>query len=68
MVRRLVLLVCLIALAAPAWIQAQPAPPALSGAVNDFAGVIDADNRQAITDLSARLQQATGDWLVVAHR
>ena len=66
MVRRLVLLVCLIALAAPAWIQAQPAPPALSGAVNDFAGVIDADNRQAITDLSARLQQATGDWLVVA--
>ncbi len=65
--RRLVLLViCLLALASSARLHAQPLPPALTGAVNDFAGVIDAGNRQAITDLSGRLQQATGDWLVVA--
>ena len=42
------------------------APPALTGAVNDFAGVIDAANRDAIARLSDRLQQTTGDVLVVA--
>jgi uncharacterized protein len=61
-----VLVVCLIALAIPARSAAQPPPPTLSGAVNDFAGVIDRDDAQALTDLSTRLTQATGDVLVVA--
>ena len=65
--RRLVLIVvCLAALVTPTRSHAQPPPPALTGAVNDFAGVIDRDNAQALTDLSARLTQATGDVLVVA--
>ena len=46
--------------------RAAQAPPALTGAVNDFAGVIDAANRDAIARLSERLQQTTGDVLVVA--
>ncbi len=41
-------------------------PPALTGAVNDFAGVIDAGHRDAIARLAYRLQQTTGDVLVVA--
>jgi uncharacterized protein len=66
-VRRLVLIVvCVAALVTPTRSHAQPPPPALTGAVNDFAGVIDRDNAQALTDLSARLTQATGDVLVVA--
>lgn len=66
-VRRLLLLVvCLAALVTPSLSHAQPPPPALTGAVNDLAGVIDRDNAQALTDLSARLTQATGDVLVVA--
>ena len=44
---------------------AQP-PPALTGAVNDFAGVIDPGNEAAITRLSDALQRATGDVLIVA--
>ena len=65
--RRLVLIVvCLAALVTPSRSHAQPPPPALTGAVNDFAGVIDRDNAQALTDLSARLTEATGDVLVVA--
>ena len=64
--RFVVLVVCLVALAIPAHGAAQPAPPALTGAVNDFAGVIDRDDAQALTDLSTRLTQATGDVLVVA--
>ena len=66
-VRRFALLVvCLIAWATPSRSHAQPPPPALTGAVNDFAGVIDKDDTQALTDLSARLTEATGDVLVVA--
>ena len=45
---------------------AQPAPPALTAPVNDFAGAIDAATTQQIEALSARLQQATGDVIVVA--
>ena len=40
--------------------------PVLTGAVNDLAGVIDVNNRDAIARLSERLQQTTGDVLVVA--
>ena len=60
------LLVLSLVLSAPAALVAQPAPPALSGAVNDFANVIDEASRQQIADLSTRVEQATGDILVVA--
>ncbi len=61
--RAFALVVALLLCALPADAQA---PPALTGAVNDFAGVIDAANREAIARLSDRLQQTTGDVLVVA--
>jgi uncharacterized protein len=64
-VTRLLLLIALVVSVPPALL-AQPAPPALTGAVNDFANVIDATSRQQIADLSTRLAQATGDVLVVA--
>ena len=60
---RWLLVVALLLCAPPARAQE---PPALTGAVNDFAGVIDAANRDAIARLSDRLQQTTGDVLVVA--
>jgi len=62
---RLLLAVALV-LSVPHVATAQPAPPPLTGAVNDFASVIDETSRQQIADLSARIQQATGDVLVVA--
>lgn len=46
--------------------EAQPAPPALTAPVNDFAGVIDAGTSAQLDDLVRRLQAATGDVLVVA--
>jgi uncharacterized protein len=64
-VTRLLLLIALV-VSAPQALVAQPAPPALTGAVNDFANVIDATSRQQIADLSTRVEQATGDVLVVA--
>jgi uncharacterized protein len=45
---------------------AQPAPPTLTGAVNDFAGVLDPVAVQQMAALIERLQAATGDVLVVA--
>ena len=67
MTRLLVALVVAIAIGSPAAPAAQePPPPALNGPVNDFAGVIDSGTAAAIADLSARLEQATGDVLVVA--
>jgi uncharacterized protein len=60
------LLVVSLVVSLPGVLVAQPAPPVLTGAVNDFANVIDASSRQEIADLSARLEQATGDILVVA--
>jgi len=45
---------------------AQPAPPQLTAAVNDFAGVIDGNTRRQLDDLIQRLQAASGDVLVIA--
>jgi uncharacterized protein len=45
---------------------AQPAPPALTAPVNDFAGVIDDQSAQAIDRLVRALQAASGDVVVVA--
>jgi uncharacterized protein len=45
---------------------AQPAPPPLTEAVNDFAGVIDEESRRSLDAVIRRLQDATGDVLVVA--
>jgi len=64
-VTRLLLVLSLL-VAAPSALLAQPSPPALSGAVNDFANVIDDTSERQIADLSKRLEQATGDILVVA--
>ena len=65
--RRLVLVgVCLAALAPPARSHAQPPPPALTGAVNDFAGVIDARSAQAMDRSDPRA--AAGDRRRVVGR
>ena len=42
------------------------APPALTGVVNDFAGVIGAAERDAIEATARALEQATGDIIVVS--
>jgi uncharacterized protein len=45
---------------------AQPAPPALTDTVNDFAHVIDSASRAELDKRIRALQQATGDVVVVA--
>jgi uncharacterized protein len=45
---------------------AAQAPPELTGPVNDFAGIVDADSAQQIDALVRSLQQASGDVVVVA--
>lgn len=45
---------------------AQPPPPALTAPVNDFANVIDPGTEQQIDALIRRLQDASGDVIVVA--
>jgi uncharacterized protein len=45
---------------------AQPAPPPLTGTVNDFAHVIDAASRATLDARIRALKEATGDTLVVA--
>jgi uncharacterized protein len=62
---RALLLACVLCLAA-ATVAAQPDPPALTAPVNDFAGVLDAGTAQQLDALIRRLQNATGDVLVVA--
>ena len=47
-------------------VSAQPPPPPLTDTVNDFAGVIDADNRAELDKRIRALKGATGDTLVVA--
>jgi uncharacterized protein len=56
----------LAALVAPRASAAQPAPPLLTAPVNDFAGVIDQDSARQLDTLIGRVQDATGDILVVA--
>jgi uncharacterized protein len=41
-------------------------PPELTGAVNDFAGVIDAQSEAQLEELSRKLMAASGDVIVVA--
>lgn len=45
---------------------AQPAPPALTAPVNDFAGVVDAASAASLDRLIRALQAASGDTVVVA--
>ena len=45
---------------------AQPAPPPLTAAVNDFANVVGGSETRQITDLIERLKAASGDVIVVA--
>ena len=45
---------------------AQPAPPALTQPVNDFARVIDPESAAKMDDLIRSLQRASGDVVVVA--
>jgi uncharacterized protein len=47
-------------------VAAQPPPPTLTGAVNDFAEVIDPDSRAELDKRTRALQAATGDVIVVA--
>jgi len=56
-------------LAAPAWpvaVLAQPAPPALTAPVNDFAGAIESSAERELDALIRRLQGASGDVIIVA--
>lgn len=59
-------LAALLLAASTAGAQTQPLPPALTGIVNDFAGVIDGDAARQLETLSRQLQAASGDVLVVA--
>jgi uncharacterized protein len=51
---------------AAATARAQPEPPELTGPVNDFAGVIDAESARQLDLLIRSLQETTGDAVVVA--
>jgi uncharacterized protein len=46
--------------------QAQPAPPALTGTVNDFAKVIDESSERELERRAQALHRATGDTVVIA--
>ena len=59
------LLVCLLPTPTPA-AQAQPAPPALTAPVNDFANVIDAGSKAEMERRIRALHAASGDVVVVA--
>lgn len=61
---RAVLVTILLGCAAP--LIAQPPPPGLTGPVNDFAGVVDAESARALGELSRALLDASGDTVVVA--
>jgi uncharacterized protein len=60
------LLVCAPLLAPAARVEAQQDIPELTAPVNDFAGVIDAGAENEIDALIRKLQDATGDVIVVA--
>ena len=55
-----------IAIATTTSAVAQPAPPRLTAAVNDFANVVGGSETRQITDLIERLKAASGDVIVVA--
>ncbi|MGH9373527.1 MAG: TPM domain-containing protein, partial [Vicinamibacterales bacterium] len=64
----LLALVCLVASIA-LWVgtaAAQPAPPQLTGTVNDFANVVDEASERELDRRIRSLQAATGDVIVVA--
>ena len=60
------LLACLLPCALATDARAQPAPPALTAPVNDFANVIDADSEREMDRRIRALQAASGDVVVVA--
>jgi uncharacterized protein len=62
----LVLAAVLAVAPAPFAVAAQPAPPVLTGPVNDFANVIDPSAEREIERRILALQKATGDAVVVA--
>ncbi len=55
-----------LSLAPAAALVAQPGLPRLTGAVNDFANVIDPSHEAELERMTHELQQATGDVVVVA--
>lgn len=58
--------VALAVLLSVAVVAGQELPPELTGPVNDFAGVIDADAEAQLADLTQKLMTASGDVIVVA--
>ena len=60
----LALVICHLTLTGVA--NAQPAPPALTDTVNDFAGIIDASSRAELDKRIRALKDTTGDVVVVA--
>ena len=64
--RRIAVLVIVACLGVVRLASGQPPPPALTGAVNDFANVIDATSKREIERRVQALQQASGDIVVVA--
>lgn len=65
MTQALACALCLLTLGTAA-AEAQPAPPLLSGTVNDFAGVIDAASERELDERIRSLLRASGDVVVVA--
>jgi uncharacterized protein len=57
---------CVLAITTTVPAAAQPAPPALTAPVNDFAKVIDESNERELDRRILALQRATGDVVVVA--
>jgi uncharacterized membrane protein YgcG len=57
---------CLCHLSVTGVAHAQPAPPALTDTVNDFAGIIDASSRAELDKRIRALKDTTGDIVVVA--
>ena len=64
--QRLVALVLGCLLLAATLAAAQPAPPALTETVNDFAGIIDAASRAELDRRIRALRDTTGDTIVIA--
>lgn len=59
-------LALLLTLAAAVTAHAQPDPPELTNTVNDFAGVLDTAAAQQLDTISRRLEEASGDAVVIA--